>query len=168
MSEEFFRNKSFRENPVFWLMSLLPGAAVATNFATLAIALSDADRALPASYHWEGEGLDRDFARASRAAALGLRGSLELRDGECVLKLARVDSQRLRLLLTHSNDAGLDRQVLLKRAAGDDYRAPCADAAPGRWRLALEDEAGGWSLRQRVNGSLTHVELVARDPGGGA
>lgn len=158
--------KSFRKNPVFWLMFLLPGAAVAASFATLAIALSDADRALPAGYHWEGERLDQDFERARRAAALGVRGTLELRGGECVLTLAAVDSPNLRLLLTHSNDASLDRQVMLKRTPAHDYRSACEDLAPGRWRLALEDDAAGWSLRQRITGSLEHIELAARSPEG--
>ena len=160
--------KSLRKNPVFWLMFLLPGAAVAASFATLAIALSGADRALPAGYHWEGERLDQDFERARRAAALGVRGTLELRAGECVLTLNGVDSSSLRLLLTHSSDASLDRQVLLKRAATQDYRAACADLADGRWRLSLEDDAAGWSLRQRITGSLARIELAARNPEGNA
>ncbi len=158
--------KSFRRNPVFWLMFLLPGAAVAASFATLAIALSGADRALPPNYHWEGERLDQDFERARRAASLGIRAILEVRGGECVLTMVAVDSPNLRLLLTHSNDASLDRQVLLKRGPAGDHRADCAAVPEGRWRLALEDDAAGWSLRQRVTGSLAHVELVARDPEG--
>ncbi len=158
--------KSFRKNPVFWLMFLLPGAAVAASFVTLAIALGGADRALPPGYHWEGERLDEDFDRARRAAALGIRGTLALNAGECVLTLAGVDSPHLRLLLTHSNDAGLDRQVLLKRGAANEYRAACAEVPEGRWRLALEDDAAGWLLRQNAVGSLAQVELVARNPEG--
>jgi hypothetical protein len=158
--------KSFSKNPVFWLMFLLPGAAVAASFATLAIALSSADRALPPGYHWEGERLDQDFERARRAATLGVRGTLALQAGECVLTMAGVDSPTLRLLLTHSNDAGLDRQVLLKRGAANEYRAACAALPDGRWRLALEDDAAGWSLRQRITGSLTQIDLVARNPEG--
>ena len=57
-----------RANPVFWLIWLLLGACVVASFITLAIALRSADRALPASFHWEGTQLDADFARARVAA----------------------------------------------------------------------------------------------------
>jgi hypothetical protein len=157
-------DKPFQRNPVFWLMFLLPGAAVAASFVTLAIAVAGADRALPPNYHWEGERLDQDFERARRAASQGIRGTLRWDAGQCVLTLAG-GSDTLRLVLTHSIDAGLDRVVLLTRARGDEYRAPCGGLPAGGWRLSLEDDAAGWSLRQRVD-ALTHVKLAARDPGG--
>jgi hypothetical protein len=160
-------DKPFRKNPVFWLMFLLPGAAVAASFVTLAIAVAGADRALPSHYHWEGAGLDQDFGRARLAASLGIRGTLSFGGGECVLTLAGAGSDQLRLMLAHSSDAGLDRVVLLQRGAGNEYRADCADAPAGRWQLSLEDDAAGWSLRQRVDG-LTRVELLARSPEGEA
>lgn len=158
-------DKPFKRNPVFWLMFLLPGAAVAASFVTLAIAVAGADRALPPNYHWEGERLDRDFERARRAASLGIRGTLQWNAGQCVLTLAGGGSDNLRLMLAHAIDAGLDRVVLLKRASGNEYRAPCADVPAGRWRLSLEDDGAGWSLRQRVD-ALVRVELVARHPEG--
>jgi hypothetical protein len=158
-------DKPFRKNPVFWLMFLLPGAAVAASFVTLAIAVAGADRALPSNYHWEGTNLDQDFERARRAALLGVHGTLRWGGGECVLTLAGAHGDPLRLLLANTRDAGLDRVVLLKRTAANEYRAECRDAPAGRWRLSLEDDAGGWSLRQRVDG-LAQVDLVARHPEG--
>lgn len=163
-------NKPFKKNPVFWLMFLLPGAAVAASFVTLAIAVAGADRALPSHYHWEGAGLDQDFERARLAAVLGIRATLAWTGGECVLTLTGAggtESDNLRLMLAHASDAGLDRVVLLKRGTGEVFRAACADAPAGRWRLSLEDDAAGWSLRQRVDG-LARVELVARFPEGQA
>ena len=59
---------AWHRNPVFVLIWALPAAAVIAGVATLLIALEDADRALPASYHWEGARLDEDFERARRAA----------------------------------------------------------------------------------------------------
>lgn len=157
-----------KPNPVFWLMWLLPGAAVCASFATLAIALDGADIKLPASYHWEGPALDADFERAKRAVALDIQATLEVDAGarECVLTVSGPASDSLQLLLTHSNDAGLDRQVLLRRTAGGEFRAACASLPPARWRIALDDKAGGWSVRARAEGSLERVELEARDPDG--
>lgn len=159
-----------KANPVFWLMWLLPAAAVCASFATLAIAISGADRPLPKSYHREGAGLDVDFARARRAAELGLHATLELRaaEGQCVVTL-RGDappSPVLRLLLTRSNDASLDRQLLLKRSESGDFRSPCVSLPAGKWRIALDDDSAGWSIRTRLDGALAHVEFQARDPAG--
>jgi hypothetical protein len=159
---------NMKANPVFWLMWLLPGAAVCASFATLAIALDGADVKLPPTYHWEGQALDEDFERARRAVALGIRGSFQVdaAAGECVLTLTGPASDSLQLLLTHSNDVDLDRRVLLRRAAGGEFRAPCEKLPPARWRIALDDEVKGWSLRARTS-TLERVELQARNPGGG-
>jgi hypothetical protein len=161
---------TMKKNPVFWLMWLLPAAAVCASFATLAIALGGADTALPTSYHWEGERLDEDFERARRAVSLGVSARLDLRAGECIVTLrsSAGDSASLRLLLTHSNDVSLDRQVLLRLSQPGEFRAPCSDLPAGKWRIALDDEFAGWAIRAKVDGSLASVNLRARDPGGPA
>ena len=161
-----------RLNPVFWLMFLLPGAAVVGGVATVLIAFQSGDRALPAAYHWEGAGLDADFARARRAVELGLQASLDLRgaEGRCVLRLrgARTepDAESVRLLLTHSDDAGLDRQLRLQRLEPGLYQATCEAMPAGRWRISLDDAAGDWAIRARAEGTLAHLELRARSPEG--
>ena len=156
-----------RSNPVFWLIWLIPGVTVVAGLATLAIALSDADRALPASYHWEGEHLDADFASARNAAARGIAVSLAIRDGLCVAVVRNVaaDSLRLELGLASSTDPGLDRTVLLQRTGEGDFRAPCTAVPAGRWWISVRDTAADWTVRGRVAGSLEDVELLARDPG---
>jgi hypothetical protein len=160
----------FRANPVFWIMWLLPAAAVVAGLATLFIALRGADRALPAGYHWEGERLDRDFAQARLAASHGIEVTLELRSaaGECsaALRNAPGDTASLTLLLSNVADVGLDRVILLRRAPGGEYRGACTPLPPGRWRVALQDAAGAWAIRARFTGSPATLELRARDPGG--
>lgn len=161
-------------NPVFWLMWLLPAAAVIASFATLAIALRDADRALPANYHWEGERLDADFERARRAAQLGITARIEwsAADGTCTAALtpASAGGEALELRLTHGVDAGLDRMLRLVRVdggpGGNSYRAPCTPLPQGRWRVALQDAAGSWAVRANVEGAPASFELRARAPEG--
>ena len=155
----------WKRNPVFWLMWLLPGGAVLASFATLAIALQSGDRALPDAYHWEGAALDRDFARARRAAELGIELWLEARAGTCtaILRGAPGDPSALNLLLTNGGDASLDRAVRLRRAEPGIYRAPCAALPAGHWRLALDDDTRAWSLRGAAPGDLAAVMLRARD-----
>jgi hypothetical protein len=155
---------SLRTNPVFWLMWLLPGAAVVAGFATLAIAMRGADHKLPTTYHWEGEGLDRDFARAQNAANLGISLSLEVRDGECVATARNLPAatETLDLEIANGADAALDRFVTLRRVGPAELRADCSPLPRGRWWIDVSDSAGGWSLRARSEGTLARVELGAR------
>lgn len=160
---------SLRSNPVFWLMWFLPAATVCAGFATLAIAMHGADRALPEAYHWEGERLDQDFARQRRAVEFGVEVSLEVANGECRVTLRgdAGDPAALDLLLTHGSDAGLDQRIRLRRAARGAYRGACR-VAPARWRIAIDEPTSGWSLRAQQAGDLSHVTLRARDPGAAA
>jgi hypothetical protein len=157
---------SLRTNPVFWLMWLLPGAAVVAGFATLAIALRGADHKLPATYHWEGEGLDRDVARAQNAAGLGISLTLEVRDGECVATVRNLPpaTETLELELANGANAALDRLVTLRRTGPAELRADCEPLPRGRWWIDASDPGGEWSLRTRSEGTLSRVELGAGPP----
>jgi hypothetical protein len=155
-----------RANPVFWLMWLLPGAAVVAGFATLAIALRGADHRLPPTYHWEGDGLDRDHARAQNAADLGISLSLEVRDGECVATARNLPAatETLELELANGANAALDRLVTLRRTSPTELRAACEPLPRGGWWVDVSDPGGEWSLRSRSKGTLARVELGAGRP----
>jgi hypothetical protein len=155
-------------NPVFWLMWLIPGTAVVAGLGLVVVAMRDADRALPALYHWEGERLDVDFERARMAAQLGIRATLQWEAGACILTLtpASQDPRALQVHLTHANDAALDHMLTFLRASPGRYRADCAALPAGRWRLALTDDAGAWALRTQFEASVTRLDLRARDPAG--
>jgi uncharacterized protein len=157
-----------RRNPVFWIMILLPAATVVAGLTTLGIALREGDPPLPAAYHWEGEHLDRDFAQQRNAAAHGIQVTLSTHaaDGLCAaqVRAAPDDVAALTLLFSSATDPGLDRVVLLKRVAAGEYRGACAPIPPGRWRVALD--AGQWSIRTQLVGSVDHLTLRARNPEG--
>jgi len=155
-------------NPVYLLMWLLPGSAVAASFITLFIALSSGDRALPESYHWEGARLDEDFTRARAAAALGIEVRFGAGDGSCraVVRNVPRDPAVLNVLLTNGADAGLDRRLRLMRIAPNDYRAACAPIPSGNWRLSVDDGSNTWTLRAVATGPLEALEARARNPDG--
>ena len=155
-------------NPVYWLMWLLPGSAVVAGLSTLFIALQDADRPLPESYHWEGARLDADFARARTAAALGIEIEFASRGGQCSVFVRNVpgDPAALNVLLTNGSDADFDRRLRLVRVAPAEYRAPCASIPAGRWRVAIDDNSGQWSVRAVASGALESLSARARSPDG--
>jgi hypothetical protein len=161
-------DSQFRSNPVFWIMWLLPAAAVVGGLTTLWIAMRSADRPLPLSYHWEGEHLDQDFAQQRLAAARGIEVDITTAGGECTatLRHAPDDPVSLTLMFTHSSDAGLDRVVLLRRLQPGQYRGTCAPLPAGRWRVALEDAAGAWAIRAQFDGGAEQFVLRARAPEG--
>jgi len=159
-----------RRNPVFWLMWLLPAAAVVASFATLAIALQSADRALPALYHWEGERLDADFERARTAARYGMRATLAFAGGTqpctAMVTPAPGDPASITLTFTSTSDAKLDRALTMKREQIGVYRVACDVLPRGRWLVTVQDSAGVWALRGSVNGLEQVAVLEARNPGG--
>ncbi len=156
-----------RSNPVFWIMCALPAAAVVASLSTLAIALRG-DGPLPAAYHWEGERLEADFARARIAATAGVELTFEWRPAthDCVATLIRApaDVRALELQITHHSDADLDRPLQLKRVDAGRYQGECAAIPAGRWRISVEDDARSWSVRGRVDGPIDRFTLRARNP----
>ena len=112
--------------------------------------------------------LDQDFARARAAAALGVEVDFDLRDAQChaVVRNVPRDPPALNLLLTSGTDADLDRRLRLMRVAPGEYRAACAFAPAGRWRVSLDDDSGAWNLRALAAGGLDSLALRARSPDG--
>jgi len=157
-----------RANPVFWLIWVLLGSTVVAGLATLAIALRSADRELPSSYHWEGERLDRDFALARNAARHGVEVAFVSTAGQCSATVTRApnDPAALHLLFVNSTDASLDHSLRLARVAPATYAAECAVLPAGRWRVALQDDAGQWAIRTQFIGDVSRLELRARSPDG--
>ena len=159
-----------RANPVFWLIWILLGAAVLGGLATLVVALQSADRQLPESYHWEGEHLDRDFARARLAAEHGIEVDFTVDAGSAhcaaTLRNAPEEPEALNLLFTNAADPGLDRVLRLARLGSGSYGGACSALPEGRWRVSLEDAAGVWRIRAQVAGSVERLELRARRPDG--
>jgi hypothetical protein len=161
--------RSLRDNPVFWLIWVLLGATVIAGLATVAIALRQADRELPANYHWEGERLDRDFALMRNAAAHGVQVSFAAgAQGECTARVTAApnDAAALNLLFVNANDVGLDQAMRLVRVAPGAYRGPCRALPEGRWRIALEDDAGQWAIRAQHLGTVATLTLRAHPPEG--
>ena len=159
-----------RANPVLWFVWLLLGATVIAGLLTLGIALREADRELPTSYHWEGENLERDFALLRRAASHGteLTLAVDAAQGQCsaTLEAAPNDPAALNLLFVNANDVNLDQAVRLMKAAPGVYRGACRAPPEGRWRVAVEDDAASWALRAQFTGGIDGQVVRARDPGG--
>jgi hypothetical protein len=156
-------------NPVLWIALALPLVTVLASFATLGAALVHPDNELPEQYHWEGFRLDRDFERAQRAAALGVRASFEGlgTEGRCVvtLELQGAAPRSLSLRLTHGTRPSLDQNLVFENISVNAGRAvfagDCRKTPDAHWRAELSDAENGWSIRQNLRGSLADAVLSA-------
>ncbi len=163
-----------KANPVLWITLGLPAITVVASFLMLGTALRHPDNELPEQYHWEGLRLDRDFARAEQATALGVRASFQGlgAPGRCgmTLVMAAVAPDSISLALTHGTRPALDQRVefrkISERRGQASYVAECRAAADGHWRAELSDPGGVWSIRQNLRGSLSRAALQARASGG--
>lgn len=156
------------KNPVLFLTWALPLTAVVASVLTLVITLAHPDGELPEQYHWEGLQLDRDFARAERAADLHVNAVVSgfRADGLCSVKLRLHGDppKSLVLLVAHATLPQLDQRVQLERvSAGTEsvYVGECRRAEDSHWRLELMDEGKDWAFRESVRSSLDGVTLDA-------
>jgi hypothetical protein len=115
----------------------------------IAFARGGGDAPLPEGFHWEGSRLDRDFAWAATAAER--RAVVRLwreSNGVCHAELS-IDGappQEIKLALVHGTQAGLDRTLLLTRAA-NDYSASCDEFALGPWHVTIAAPDQQWRIR---------------------
>jgi len=157
------------KNPALLLSLGIPTLAVLASIGTLIIAIARPDGELPEQYHWEGFQLDRDFDQAKQASDLNVRANLSRSsaDGACRLKLSMSGAapDRLMLILTHSTQPALDRRLTFNRVgASSTFKAPCEALPPNaRWRAALSEPDGTWSIRQYVIGPMESWALQARE-----
>jgi hypothetical protein len=55
--------------------------------------------------------------------------------------------------------------VRLTRRVSGDYQGACAPLAPGKWRLAVEDDSASWEVRGEAGDRIENLTLRAHDPG---
>jgi hypothetical protein len=147
-------------NPVLWIVIALPLIAVAASLTSLELAVTRGDAELPASYHWEGDALERDQQQLSAAAQRGISATLAV-DAvaqRCIVDLHGAAPPALLLTLTHPTEQGADRHVRLL-PLGAVYAANCAALPGAHWWVQLADDQGQWLLRARVLGAL-HSPVV--------
>ncbi|MGB8327511.1 MAG: FixH family protein, partial [Steroidobacteraceae bacterium] len=124
----------------------------------------------PSAYHWEGDRLDRDLARAQHAAALGVQARLAVVPAEHLCRIAfrsnAAPPAALVLTLVHSTLRELDSRIAL-RQSGDGYAGPCDAPRSGHWHAELTDQAGTWMVRREIIGWIGSLEFSGRALAGG-
>ncbi|MBE7422811.1 MAG: FixH family protein [Zoogloeaceae bacterium] len=136
-----------------WILMAGPAAVVVAGIVTAWIAASSHDGLVSDDYYKQGLAVNQKLARAEAAAALRLEARLRLTAGRVEIGLASAAGAplpaRLRITLAHPTRGGEDQMLLLEGERGA-YAAVLAAPGPGRWLVAIEDEAGTWRLSGSV------------------
>ncbi len=126
-----------------WFIIALPAASVVFSFATLAVAVRNADSLVRDDYYKAGLGINRDFALERVAAHGGL--AVEVRG-------SGIDPHsELLLALAHPTDAARDQVLPLRAGADGIFRSALAAPLRGPWNATLTPAGGGWRLVARID-----------------
>lgn len=132
-----------------WILIAGPALVVVAGIVTAWIAVSTSDGLVADDYYKQGLEVNRKLARSDAAAAMQIEARLRLVAGRIDIGLASRSGAslpaRLKVTLVHPTRAGEDQELVLSGDRGA-YSGPLAPLGPGRWRVAIEDEAGTWRL----------------------
>jgi len=150
--------------PWAWFVWIPPLAAVIAGIATLMIAINGADDVIAEDVRKVGMVLEHDTAREDAAAALGLKGQVELgrEQGLLALTLEGEAPERLLVRFVHPTDADRDRQGLVQRTADGTYTGALpGGAVVGPWQVLVEPEDRRWRLVGGLDAEATSIALRA-------
>lgn len=134
--------------PMVWLVAGLPVAAVMASFATLWIAVRNADTLVKEGYLKEGFTVQEVLPQDHEAVRLGLSGQLIVESSGLRIVLAGLAQPEatLQLVLAHPTEATRDLILQLERNQAGVYLAALPDLPPGKRHVLLETTHPGWRL----------------------
>lgn len=149
---------SARKSPILWLALILLAACIAGTLVVVVIAAVQGAGELPAVYHTEGAGADRDLADLAQAVERGLHARLTVSGHTVAVDLSDRSGTigpgvAVTLRLTHATMSGLDQTLQLQSRSDQLLGMMSKPLAPGDWLVELRPAAAGWLLRGRIQPS---------------
>lgn len=137
-----------------WFVISLPLSVVIAGIITVIIAFETDDGLVSDDYYKEGLAIHRDADAASRAAALGIQGTLAY-DGETGAAELSIASQQpidgtLRMYIVHPTLANRDQEIMLTPIGEGRYVGRSELLAAADWKLAVEPENAEWRIDGRL------------------
>lgn len=142
-----------------WFLIALPAISVVFSFATLFVALRNADSLVRDDYYDAGLAINREFAREHVAAARHLKAVLRVDPATLSVQLrltgaALNEPAALTLQLTHPTHAERDRTVILAPTPSGAYVGQLDVLPRGDWHVVVRPSDGDWSLAERLDLTL--------------
>lgn len=154
--------RSWRREPMVWLVIALPLLTVVAGIATAVIAAQGPPDRMDAGVRRVAQIQTSDLAPDLAAAARGVEGEIafERRDGRFVLRIAGAPAADLQLWLRHPGDARLDRRAAPQASGEGRYEAAVGALGEGPWNLTLTGDDGAWRLTGRLVAGADRATLV--------
>ncbi|AMC33997.1 FixH family protein [Janthinobacterium sp. B9-8] len=148
-----------------WLLILFPAVAVIGGINLFFQAVQSDDGLVSDDYYKEGQEINSQIHRDSKAAALGLSGQLMLgADGKSIrIHLNKAVNDNLVLKLMHPTRAGKDQTIILSKEAPQFYVGKLENAlTQPRWQVELADTQKHWRLK--AEWTISDAEALALTP----
>jgi len=156
MNEMTESQRSWKKEPMVWMLIAIPGAAVVMGMVMLTLAIQTWSGLVVDDYYRHGKQINRVLARDRFAWELGLAATLELEADELRVRfdpsVTVIPEGEIELSLVHATMPGLDQTLTLRRVEARVLQADLDLPGPGRWNLALQ--TADW----RLTGSLRYPQ----------
>lgn len=138
-----------------WLLMAGPFIVIVAAIITAWLAIRSSDGLVDDDYYKQGLAVSQRVERDQRAHELGIKAEIVMQAAGSATPELRVflngqpgfqPPDQLSLRITHPTRSGLDQRVNLQAIGSGLYAARLTAPLNGRWRFALEDNAGAWRL----------------------
>ncbi len=152
MNSSRSESRSWKREPLVWLMIAIPFSAVVMGVVMLTLAIQSYSGLVVDDYYKKGKQINRVIARDKFAWELGLTAGLTYDQGRVEIRfdpsVSHVPGDQIELSLVHTTRPGLDQQLQLKRSDTRFYSGELDLVGEGRWNVALQ--TADW----RITGSM--------------
>jgi hypothetical protein len=154
--------RSWRREPMVWLVIALPLLTVVAGLATAMIAAQGPPDRMDANVRRVAQVQTSDLAPDLAAAARGVEGEIafERRDGRFTLRIVGAPDADLQLWLRHPGDARRDLRATLLASGDGHYVAALGALGAGPWNLTLSGDDGAWRVTGRLAAGANRATLL--------
>jgi uncharacterized protein len=144
--------RAWWQEPMVWLIMVLPLSAVLGGLTSVWIASKNADSLVTEGYTKQGFTVQQSLEQDRVAARLGFTAHLQTVNGTVNVRLThtRADAalpSRLHLTLAHPTEASMDVTVVMLPAGSDLYQGAMPTLPAGVRHVMLEAREQGWRLQ---------------------
>jgi len=148
-------SRSWKQEPLVWLLIAIPFSAVVMGVVMITLAIQSYSGLVVDDYYKKGKQINRVLARDRFAHELGLAAGVSLAgDGAIEIRFAPgvefVPGDKIELSLVHATKPGLDQNLQLDKIDSYLLKGKLELRGEGRWNLYLQTP--DW----RLTGSLQY------------
>ncbi len=154
--------RSWKQEPLVWLLIAIPFSAVIMGVVMITLAIQSYSGLVVDDYYKKGKQINRVLARDKFAHELGLAAGVRLgQDNSIEIRFAPgvqlVPGDKIELSLIHATKPGLDQNLQLNRIDSHLLTGKLELQGEGRWNLYLQTP--DW----RLTGSLQRPQQAAAE-----